>query len=170
MFSYLFVFLFFSQADFFKPKDFEQDRSEIKALVFLSSTCPCSQSHITHLESLVQQFPGIGIYGVMTDSLANPEERERVHKYFSALKIKVIEDHDMTLVKTYGALKTPHVSLFAKNKNDSYDKVYEGGVSNNHQFDKATLRYLQENLQALSSKNELKYKNGHSLGCYIRRI
>lgn len=172
MFYLLYFVFIFASADFLKPQDFEKDTSGTKALVFLSQACPCSNSHIEHLGELQKKFPQVPIYGVITDRRGRDEERSRVDSYFldPKIKIRIIEDAEMTLVKNYGALKTPHVTLLTKDSKGIYQKVYEGGVTNDRHFESATIKYLQENLEMLSAKNIVKHTTGHSLGCYIRRL
>lgn len=175
-FSFVFItllFLFSPQvfAEYATPQDFEKNQSPLKALVFLSEGCPCSRSHIEHLNALEKKFPQLKIYGVISEPPTDDEKKAKSDAYFQSplFEFPVISDPSQGLVKKYGALKTPHLTLFEK-KNDVYVKIYEGGVTNQKSFEKSTIKYLEENLTFLSKGQPCKYKNGQSLGCYIRRI
>lgn len=172
MFIFLITAFLFSHGAFFEQNDFVKDEKKIKVLIFLSATCPCSKSHLPHINDLQKRFPQVGIYGVMSDRIEKSEDRARLEKYYlnKEVRIPIIEDQEQILVKKYGALKTPHVTILVANKEGIYDKVYEGGVSSEREFKSSGTLFLQENLQSLIEKQRLAHKNGPSLGCYIRRI
>ncbi len=151
---------------------FDKDTSDYKALVFLSDECPCSRSHIDHLNSLSQS--GLKVFGVISEPLndsMSEERKKQLTEYFKPDKFSfpLIDDPQQLLVKKYKALKTPHVTLFKKT-NTGYEIIYEGGVTNQKDFHKSSQKYLAENWQAITAGRPLKYARGHSLGCYIRRF
>ncbi len=156
---------------FSNSTEFEKNQSELKALVFLSATCPCSQSHVDHLNQLVKLYPQFKLFGVITDD-SSSEQKEVIQNYYSKERFEfpIIKDPEMKLVKTYNALKTPHIVLLKKDKNSSYIKLYEGGVTDQRQFSMSKNKFLAENLTALNNKTPLPHKQGRSLGCYIRRF
>ncbi len=153
------------------PESFARETSPLKAIVFLSASCPCSQSHVEHLNSLVKTYPSLKIFGVITDDLRS-SSKQKIQEYYSPERFQfpVIEDLDQTLVKKHRALKTPHVVLFKKQSAGDYHVIYEGGVSDRRQFAKSKKKFLQENLVALKTDQPLPYSKGQSLGCYIRRF
>ncbi len=154
------------------PKDFEEDKAELKALVFLSVFCPCSQSHVEHLNELEKRYRNLKIYGVITDEFSS-ENLPKIKDYYTEKKFKfpIIKDTKQRLVARYKALKTPHVILLKKKKEQNqYDAIYAGGVTDQRDFSRSDKKYLQENLIAYNSQKPLPYKNGRSLGCYIRRF
>lgn len=152
-------------------KNFNNDTSDYKVLVFLSSTCPCSNSHVQHLNELNNVDSRIQFFGVITDNMKSRNSNE-ISGYYSGkgFSFPLIEDQQQILIKKYKALKTPHVTVLKRDQNGKYSTVYEGGVTDSRFFDRAKKYYLKENLNALLKGNELKFKNGKSLGCYIRRI
>lgn len=161
----------FSWANFLSIKDFENENSANKALIFLSETCPCSNSHIEHLNSLAKSYPQIKYFAVISEK-ARPENEKELAEYFSQknFKFPVIQDNEQVLVKKYDALKTPHATLLSKNGSDgSYKVVYQGGVTNAANFNAATIKYLEENLKLISENKPVKYDKGISQGCYILR-
>ncbi|MCB0421609.1 MAG: redoxin domain-containing protein [Bdellovibrionales bacterium] len=151
--------------------EFLNSTTDIKILVFLSAKCPCSQSHVSHLNELKTTFSEFSFFGVITDS-EKDLENVAVEEYFSSNRFQfpIIEDKGQVLVKKFNALKTPHVVLVQKSMSGSYEIVYEGGVSDNRDFDKSRVHYLAEDLRALKKGLKAPYREGKSLGCYIRRF
>ncbi len=164
----LFAWQALSHSDF---SSFEKDSSDYKLLVFLSKDCPCSRSHVTHLNQLSSEFKNISFYGVITDTI-NDNNSESIYAYYSApqFTFPLLQDREQKLIKQYNALKTPHVILFKKQQNGLYTIVYEGGVSNHRDFPQAQIHFLKENLIAAQKNQPLPHTNGKSLGCYIRRF
>ncbi len=170
----LMLMLFFPSlvmADFKSAKDFEEDSSPLKAVVFLSPDCPCSRSHVEHLNQIVKEYPNLKLYGLISEP-AEGDSKLRNNEYFSEknFAFPIIDDPKQVLVKKYGALKTPHVSLLKKKANGSFETLYEGGVTDGKEFEPGSVKFLEENLKLVSQAKDVKYKNGRSLGCYIRRI
>lgn len=146
---------------------FLSDKSEVKALIFLSENCPCSKSHVDHLNEIVSQYPDVKFFGVISEPAKNSKAQTKLDDYFTSdrFRFPIIADSSQILVKKYKALKTPHVTLF---KNDKV--IYEGGLTNRKSFKESGKKYFAENLELLAKGEPLKYKNGMSLGCYIRRV
>lgn len=152
------------------PHDFYKTDTNYKALIFLSHVCPCSKSHVEHLQKLKHNYPNVSFFGVISEPV-DPGNQKDVEKYYSDkhFPYPIIIDNNQSLVKKYKALKTPHVTLLKKS-NTSYTIVYQGGVSSERKFNPSAKMYLAENLKALHEDKEIKYTNGPSLGCYIRRF
>lgn len=156
----------------FSPTDsFDKDKSEFKVLVFLSSQCPCSNSHVKHLNTLNKKYENVQFFGVSTD-IIDKDNKQTIHNYYSSknFEFPIIKDSSQTLVKRFKALKTPHTTLLKRQDSGEYKEIYEGGVSDNRFFDSSKKHYLKENLEAVVSGKKLKYTQGKSLGCYIRRL
>lgn len=150
---------------------FEQDQAEYKALVFLSQSCPCSKSHVEHLNKLSLEYKNIALYGVITD-IFNEKNKQELEDYYKDknFKFPVIKDEKQLLIKKYKALKTPHSVVLNQVADGKYKIIYQGGVSDHRDFDKSKKHFLKENLSSLSKGQPLKYAVGRSLGCYIRRL
>lgn len=163
--------MFVSQAQALtKVEQFTEDSNPIKVLVFLSYQCPCSQSHIQHLNDLALKYRQIKFYGVITDIFTQASSAD-IQGYFSSknFKFPIIKDEEQDLIRKYRALKTPH-TVILKKLNSEYKIIYEGGVSDRRDFSQSTRKFLSENLHAISRGHSVKYEHGKSLGCYIRRL
>ncbi len=161
-----------SQAkEFVSPMNFHKENSEYKAVVFLSSTCPCSKSHVEHLNTLEKQYENLKFYGVITDEISK-DNTDSIKKYYSQKRFgfPLIEDPKQELVKKYNALKTPHVVLLKKQKDGKFKKVCEGGVTDKRDFARSGKKFLEENLAAINAGKDMPHEEGRCLGCYIRRL
>lgn len=168
---FLISFTFASSAWAFESvRNYEENPSSLKVLVFLSKNCPCSRSHVDHLNGLSQKYPNIAFYGVITDFFNKDSEPEiKAYFDFKNFKFPLIKDSEQILVKKYGALKTPF-SVIVRSEDSKKQVLYEGGVSDDHDFPSSKKHYLEENLAVLTQGKDPIYKVGKSLGCYIRRF
>lgn len=150
---------------------FDNDTAAIKVLVFLSKDCPCSRSHVQHLNELSDSFKTAHFYGVISDPIES-STKASIGSYFNSqtFRFSVISDPEQKLIKAYQALKTPHVTVLKRQPNGLYTQIYEGGVTDHRDFPQAKKFFLKENLTALSQQKPLPYTAGKSLGCYIRRL
>jgi hypothetical protein len=111
------------------------------------------------------------MYAVISEKVS-AEHKKESDAYFSQNRFQfpVIEDSDQKLVKAYSALKTPHATLLKRNSSTgAYSVAYQGGVTNGSEFKNSSLKYLEENLKAISENVPVKHVRGVSLGCYIKR-
>lgn len=133
-------------------------------VVFLSSRCPCSNSHIGEIKALAAEHPDFRFVGVHSN---HDEDAATSQDYFrkAELPFPVLQDDGATLADRFKALKTPHVFLF----NESGARVYAGGVSDSHEFSKSDRKYLREALDDLSKGKPVRTTEGRTLGCIIQR-
>lgn len=153
------------------PSLFEKNNSDLKILIFLSKDCPCSKSHREHLNQLQTQFPQFSFFGVVADAVT-PSNSKDIQSYFSSenFQFPIIFDSQKKLIKDFSALKTPHGVILQKQPGGKYSQIYEGGISDAHQFTESKNHFLEENLKAIVANQPLPYNHGKSLGCYIRRF
>ncbi len=142
------------------------DIGEKKGLVvvFLSSKCPCSNSHISELKNLKEAFPNFSFVGIHSNMDETDEDSQ---KYFKGLKLNfpVIQDKNADYANKFAAFKTPHAFLL-DNKGEI---LYQGGVSNSHEFKNSDKLFLREALEDISKGNKIRNAEGRTLGCFIVR-
>ncbi len=139
------------------------DPTKTYALIFLSAVCPCSNSHLTEIKNLVNDYPNvevIGIHSNMDEDLAKSET------YFGAhsLNFPVIQDSNNKLADALGAFKTPHSYIVSGGK-----IVYRGGVSDHQTFSPDARKYLRDALEDLKQNRPVKNSTTRTLGCSISR-
>lgn len=132
-------------------------------VVFLSATCPCSDSHIAELKSLRETYPGFTFVGIHSNADETPEMTK---KYFdqAQLPFPVLQDQKGKWLDQFKALKTPHAFVLQNG-----ETVYQGGVSNSHDFSRADKKFLREALEDLAKDRKVRTAEGRTLGCAIAR-
>lgn len=170
--SFLFSVRVFAANDYLKPDVFENEKASLKMLVFLSEKCPCSKSHIAHVQELMDHYKELKVYGVISEPARNQKEEKIKNSYFQNEKFgfPIINDQEQFLVKKYQALKTPHVVLLEKTKHEDYKVVYEGGLTDSKHYNPTSKKYVEDALKQISKNEKVRIKNGFCLGCHIRRF
>ncbi|MFZ4713700.1 MAG: redoxin domain-containing protein [Bacteriovoracaceae bacterium] len=135
-------------------------------VVFLSSSCPCSNSHIEHIKALKTEFPQIDFVAVHSN--VNEETKESEDYFFKInLPFEVLQDDKAQIADLLQANKTPHAFLISKEGT----LLYEGGVTNSaHGEAKASKLFLKTALTEFTSGKEISMKEGRTLGCAISRV
>jgi thioredoxin-related protein len=150
----------------FSGKDFEVSLKDHDATVvlFVSSQCACSQSHVQHLKELATQFTKYAFVGVISNV---DEDVEKAKAYFKEVGVgfSVILDRSAKLADSFGAVKTPQV--FVVNK--SGEVLFYGGVTDSSIAASASKFYLREALYTIQNGQKPKPKEAKSLGCMIQR-
>jgi len=158
-----------SGLDLVAGKDLTIQLSKAKhgtVIIFLSSKCPCSNSHLSALNQLAKKFNDDGFSFVGVHSNVNEDYNES-RQYFQSSKLSfpVIQDVNAKIADTYEAFKTPHVFVVSPQRK----MLYQGGVDDSKVMQKAKRQYLLEALLAIRNGKEPAEKNVRVLGCEIKR-
>lgn len=143
------------------------DRDEIQGtvLIFMSSVCPCSQSHEKKIVELIRRYPQFQFIGVHSN---NEEDLTFAKAHFKNSSIPFLafaNDREQILANRFGALKTPHAFVVDR----SGQTVYRGGVDNSHDAGKASTDYLENALRDVIAGRPVKLAETKPLGCVISR-
>lgn len=135
-----------------------------KGIVFvtLSSVCPCSLSHMNHLEKLSREFKDYLFVGLHADGYASHEEFLIFKNEFPS-GIKLINDDKFIFSKYLKAITTPHSFVL----NTDQVVVYEGAVTNSHTFDSKNDLYLYQALKNHSANEKIENEKTKPLGCSL---
>ncbi len=130
--------------------------------IFMSSRCPCSESHNDIIKSLSKEYKNVNFVGVHSNY---NEKIGHVKKYFKGLNFNfpILYDIDSKLAKEFGAVKTPHVFIL----NSSSKTVYSGNITNSSNGRTAKVNHLKIALDDIKSGIEPLISRRKSLGCYI---
>jgi thioredoxin-related protein len=133
-------------------------------VIFMSTKCPCSQSHMEVIKKLATDFKDFSFVGVHSNS---DETREEGKKYFqnAALPFPIIQDSEEKLANELKAAKTPHAFLIAT----SGEIVYKGGVTNSSVGSSADKQLLRDALNDVENGRQVQVPEGRTLGCVISR-
>ena len=132
--------------------------------VFMSSKCPCSNSHVSVLKNLAGKFTKFNFYAVHSNA---DEPVADAQKYFrkAGLPFPVVQDSDTKLADLMQAFKTPHAFVL-DNKGEI---LYQGGVTNSSNAPSADENFLDEVLSDLTAGKPARMSEGRTLGCVILR-
>jgi hypothetical protein len=141
-----------------------ENAKEASVILFLSTKCPCSNSHIPHLTELQKKFSSFSFFVVHSNFDETPEQGK---EYFSKnhFSFPVLRDQKNFMADQLKALKTPHAFIISK----SGDILYQGGVSSSSDAKRAETFYLQEALQDLTEKKNIRRPSTRTLGCALPR-
>lgn len=133
-------------------------------LIFMSSKCPCSNSHVALLKKLLEQhtdFRFLIIHSNADESLAEAKT------YFKDLKlnIEVLQDQDAHIADQMKAFKTPHAFVITSKG----ELAYQGGITNSSHAPSADRQFLAEALEDIKNNKPVRTPEGRTLGCVITR-
>lgn len=132
--------------------------------IFISSTCPCSLSHIAHINELSAKFKDFSFVAILSGA---GESKTQALTVFRAMKLTfpVILDADQTILETFAATKTPHAFIVASNG----ENLFAGGVSDSSTFAQSKKHHLEQALVEISNGKIVTEAEPRALGCYIQR-
>lgn len=133
-------------------------------VIFLSSLCPCSQSHVEYIKDLAKEFPEFSFLGIHSNANESIEDSK---SYFSHLSLTfpVIQDEKSYWANTLKALRTPHAFIIDK----AGTTVYEGGVTGSSDPSRAKVFYLKTALKNYLAGSPIPQTKTRVLGCEIKR-
>lgn len=140
------------------------NNSKALVVVFLSAKCPCSNSHNTELQDLALKFPEIKFAAVHSNM---DEDKALASTYFKKVNFPfpIVHDVNAKLADQFKALKTPHAYLISPKG----EILYQGGLTNSKDCEKADRKYLREALTDLNEGQPIRTPEGRTLGCAISR-
>ena len=142
----------------------DDPKSRGTVVVFVSSKCPCSMSHVTELKALAADFPEFRFVGVNSNG---DETLDASRTYFESLGLTfpILRDVNSTLADEFKAVKTPHAYILDKDGK----RLFQGGVSNSAMFPRADRKYLREALDDIKNGQVVRTPLARALGCAITR-
>jgi thioredoxin-related protein len=133
-------------------------------VVFMSAKCPCSNSHIGIVKTLVNDFKDFS-FVVVHSNMDESVESSKSYFQAAALPVPVIQDGNTQLADQLKAFKTPHAFLFAADGKI----VYEGGVTSSAHGPTAEKQFLRDALNDVQADRPVRTPEGRTLGCIISR-
>lgn len=136
---------------------------EYVVYVSLSTTCPCSQSHLPHLQELAKDFPEYLIVGFHADAMTRIDE---AREFFVQQKLNfpIVQDTNFTLSQKFQAVTTPQAFVVSAKDQKI---VYEGAVSDSAHFSPDNDLILKQSLLHLRDGVKIKQTKTRPHGCAI---
>lgn len=141
--------------------DLSPSQPDAAVVVFLSSECPCSLSHMSHIKNLVAENNKVKFIGILSNE---GEDLTEAKVQLKDAGFPIILDKAQAYANAFGAAKTPHVFLLQNGK-----IIFHGGVSDSNQFGNAKEQFLKIALKQMSAGEAPKPDFARALGCEIRR-
>lgn len=170
--------------DLFTDRSIQIDLSSSqKALVvfFLSSRCPCAESHLSYMGDLASQYKEFSFVAIHSDNKVTKSEAKahylsRVPQKETKPSYVLLQDKKSFWANRFGAVRTPQVFVV----NHRNQILYEGGITSTSQFDslnekkysmedKNTPFYLERALDQVRKGQKPKPSMTRTLGCEIAR-
>jgi hypothetical protein len=133
-------------------------------VIFLSSKCPCSDSHSDSIKKLAQNYSEYRFVGIHSNA-DEPIESSRPYFEKLALPFPVVQDDKLALADRFKAFKTPHVFVLSQ----AGELLYQGGVTESHFAQEAKKHFLADALEALRNGKNPPLAQTRTLGCMITR-
>lgn len=136
---------------------------EYYVLVSLSPYCPCSDSHLLHLDELSKKHPHFSFIGFDTDKLSSKKE---IREFYNSknLNFTVVKDNDLELARALQAVTTPHAFVINRK---SGELLYQGAVTNSSEFSVNNQMFLKQALLEISRGEKVTRARTRPHGCTI---
>ncbi len=142
-------------------------------VIFTTNHCPYSIAYEDRIIELDKTFKGKG-YPVIAINPNNPAvnpvnsfDNMKVRAKDKGFTFPYLLDETQAIARTYGAQRTPHVYLLAK-ENGKLMVKYVGAIDNNYQdASAASKRYVVDATEALMSGRAVKVTQTKAIGCGI---
>lgn len=134
--------------------------------VFLSTQCPCSNSHMAEIKAVAKDFKkDFNFVAVQSNE---DESLKESKDYFErmTLGVPVLRDSGAQLANQLHAARTPHAFVLAA---DGKTVLYKGGVTDSADAGSATRHFLRAALTDISSDRKVQMSESRPLGCAISR-
>lgn len=149
---------------------FSDQEREIQAgekgsiVLFLSSNCPCSNSHMDLIKKLAKDHKEYNFVAVLSGS---DEVKQNAISYFKNqnLNFPVLRDRDASIADKFKAARTPHAILMDKNEKI----LFSGGITESSNGIEAKENYLEKAIMQISQGKEVSTTAVRTLGCYLMR-
>jgi peroxiredoxin len=153
-------------------KDYKDAKGFI--VIFTCNHCPYAIAYEDRIMDLDKKYKKLG-YPVIAINPNNPEKQK--DDSFDKMQVRAKEkgftfpylfDEGQKIYPQYGATKTPHVYILQKTDKGNVVK-YIGAIDDNHSDETAVeQKYVENAVDALLKKQEVKIKTTKAIGCSIK--
>ena len=144
-------------------------------VIFTCNHCPFSQAYEQRIIELDKKYKALGFpviainpndpVRVPEDSYEEMVKRSKEYSY----TFPYLHDETQQTAKTYGAMRTPHVFILTKDKNNVYKVSYIGTIDDDTENEKKEkVKYVENALEDILKGKEPKVKETKAIGCSIK--
>ncbi len=155
-------------------KDFNE--AKLLVIIFMCNHCPYVKAVLDRINSLARvyknkgvQFAGVNSNDAKTyleDSFENMKKISRLENF----EFLYLFDESQNLAKSFNAVCTPDIFVYAKNKEKKWILKYHGAIDDNWKdFLEVKTHYLRDAIEELlADKEEISFEQKPSMGCSIK--
>ncbi|MAG16324.1 thioredoxin family protein [Candidatus Woesearchaeota archaeon] len=142
---------------------------DLLVVVFTCNHCPYAIAYEKRLIELAKIFANAAFVAInANDSVNYPDDSFEKMKERAAEKgfpYPYLHDESQEIAAAYGALVTPHIFMFGKDRK----LIYQGGIDNNWENESAaTEHYLKDALHEATEGKEISKKTSPVIGCSVK--
>jgi peroxiredoxin len=139
-------------------------------LIFTSNVCPYSVYYEGRITQLISDYSDNFQFLLINSFIDDKETPDQMRNKISAwgLAVPYLADKDGSVMKAFGARKSPEVFLL-KNNGGTFSIFYKGAIDNNPQVETDVKeRYLKNNIDNLLSGRSATNTGTRPIGCMIK--
>lgn len=142
------------------------NNSNYVVVMFWSVQCPFVQAYTDRINTLADEYSGMGItfWAVNSNSTESMDE-VKAHAREKGYPFPVLKDVNNVVADMFGATRTPEVFLIDK----EHEILYRGRIDDNRVETKVTSSDLRHALDEVLAGNDVTIKSTKSFGCSIKR-
>ncbi|MEM6268315.1 MAG: thioredoxin family protein [Bacteroidota bacterium] len=151
-----------------------RDRAII-VVVFTCNHCPYAIAYERRLVELQARFAEQGVQFIAInpndaqkypeDSFARMQDRHAQRGF----NFPYLHDESQDIARAYGAQRTPHVFMLARQADSSLRKVYQGGIDDDYQDARAVKEtWLADAIQATLAQPDRPLQETLAVGCSVK--
>jgi len=145
------------------------DYSDSTAIVilFVATRCPVSNAYNSRMESLYNEYSGMGVVflGINSNKKEDAEEIQE-HAEENNLSFTILKDEKNIIADKFEASFTPEVYVL----NKDFEFLYHGRIDDSRRESDATTTDLKNALDEIISGKEVSDPVTKAFGCTIKRI
>lgn len=145
------------------------DYSDSTAIVifFIATRCPVSNAYNSRMESLYNEYSGMGVVflGINSNKKEDVEEIQE-HAEENNLTFTILKDEKNIIADKFEASFTPEVYIL----NKDFEFLYHGRIDDSRRESDATTTDLKNALDEIISGKEVSDPVTKAFGCTIKRI
>lgn len=146
-------------------------------VVFTCNHCPYAKAYEQRINDINLKYRELG-YPVLAinpnSGKNNPEDSfEGMQKRAkeSDFSFPYLHDQKQEVAHVFGAIKTPHVFLLEKTRDNKWKLVYTGAIDDNHEFpDQVNEKYLENAIKAVNKNETPNPQETNAIGCSIKWV
>ena len=140
-------------------------------IIFTSNNCAYDEYYRSRVDALSREFHDKVPVLLVNSGIDPIESADNMVRKVQQLGLKVpyLADKDQTVMKRFGATKTPQAFLL-KNNGGNFSLVYSGAIDDNAQV-KADVRhnYLKDAIEIMLTNQKIETSEVRPVGCSIRK-